>query len=642
MAKPVVRLRAVELALAFGVLVLLGRAAQVQLVQGGKYAATAERQRTAERVLKAPRGAIYDRNGIALAWSREVFHVQVDRDGLDRFDADTEVIARQLGVSRTELRRQLRQRRWVYYHGTFSLIVVHPLRAMRGVDLQSEVVRFYPDPDLARPVLGHPAADGRPAGGIERVLDELLEGHPGRAVVLQDPLGREYVSPARLDAFPVPGHDVYLTLDVDLQEICQEALKTAIDRFDALGGDVVALRPSTGEVLALASHQRSGAAINAVTGAFEPGSTAKVFAAAALLMNGLASPDDSVWTEQGRYELGRRVIEDDHPAGWLTLRQVIERSSNIGIVKASAALSPETQYQTLRDFGLGSPTGVEFPTEASGILRRPDDWSGTTAASLAMGYEVAVSALQLAAAYAAIANDGVLLRPALVAEVRDADGGVVYRHAPEPVRRAVSPEVAAQLRQMLRGVVYEGGTGSTAALTTYEVAGKTGTARRAGPGGYIAGSHIATFASIFPADDPQLVMVVKLDDPKGTYARLTAAPVTRAVLEQVLAAENGALDRARLVRARPTAIGDAAVGAGSVAYVFPWPPDPVGAASLRRVVPDVRGLSLRAAAGRLHEAGLRVRVEGWGAVDHTAPAPGTAVQAGTAVTVFGDERRPGP
>jgi len=642
MAKPVVRIRAVELALALGVLVLFGRAAQVQLIQGATHAATAARQRTAERVLKAPRGAIYDRNGIALAWSREVFHVQVDRDGLARFDADTEIIAKQLGVSRADLRRQLRQRRWVYYHGTYSPIVVHPLRAMRGVDLQSEVVRFYPDPDLARPVLGHPAAAGRPAGGVERVLDELLEGAPGRAVVLQDPLGREYVSPARLDAFPVPGHDVYLTLDVDLQEICQEALKAAIDRFDALGGDLVALRPSTGEVLAIASYHRTGSAINAVTGAFEPGSTAKVFAAAALLMHGLADPEDSVWTEQGRYELGRRVIEDDHPAGWLTLRQVIERSSNIGIVKTAAALPPEIQYQTLRDFGLGSPTGIEFPTEASGILRRPAEWSGTTAASLAMGYEVAVSPLQLAAAYAAIANDGVLLRPALVAEVRDAGGKVVYRHAPEPVRRAVSPDVAAQLRQMLRGVVYEGGTGSTAALTTYEVAGKTGTARRAGPGGYIAGSHIANFASIFPADDPQLVMVVKLDDPKGTYARLTAAPVTRSVLEQVLAGENGALDRARLVRARPASSGDPAIGAGSVAYVFPWPPDSAATVPLQRIMPDVRGLPLRNAAERLHEAGLRVRVEGWGVVDRTEPAPGTAVQAGTAVTVFGDERRPGP
>lgn len=642
MAKPVVRIRAVELALALGLAVLICRAAQVQLVQGARHAATAARQRTAERVLKAPRGTIYDRGGVALAWSREVFHVQVDRDGLARFDGDAEIIAKQLGVSAADLRRQLRRRRWVYYHGTYSPLVVHPLRAMRGVDLQSEVVRFYPDPDLARPVLGHPEADGRPAGGIERVLDDILAGRPGSAVVLQDPLGREYVSPARLDAFPLSGHDVYLTLDVDLQEICQEALKSAIERFDALGGDVVALRPSTGEILAMASYRRSAASIDAVTGAFEPGSTAKVFAAAALLTHGLAAPDDSVWTENGRYELGRRVIEDDHPAGWLTLRQAIERSSNIGIVKAAAALPPESQYRTLRDFGLGSPTGIEFPTEASGILRRPEEWSGTTAASLAMGYEVAVSALQLAAAYAAIANDGVLLRPTLVAEVRDAGGRVVYRHAPEPVRRAVTPDVAAQLRQMLRGVVYEGGTGSTAALTTYEVAGKTGTARRAGPGGYVAGSHIANFASIFPADDPQLVMVVKLDDPKGTYARLTAAPVTRAVLEQVLAAENGALDRARLVRARPAASGDPAVGAGSVAYVFPWPPAAASTAPLRRVMPDVRGLPLRAAAGRLHEAGLRVRVEGWGAVDRTAPAPGTAVQAGTAVTIYGDKRRPGP
>jgi membrane peptidoglycan carboxypeptidase len=255
-----------------------------------------------------------------------------------------------------------------------------------------------------------------------------------------------------------------------------------------------------------------------------------------------------------------------------------------------------------------------------------------------MGYEVALTALQLAQAYGAIANDGVMLQPALVREIRAADDRIIYRHAPIPVRRVVSSEVAAKLRAMLHGVVYRGGTGATAALTSYELAGKTGTARRAGPGGYIPGSYTASFASLFPADDPQLVMVVKLDDPKGVYARVTAAPITRHVVEQLLAAQSAALDRTRLTRPQAPASTDAAIAAGTVPYVVEWPVIERADSSVPRPVPDVTGRSLRDAARVLHRAGLHVRVDGWGVVYSLDPEPGTTVAPGTVVTVRAVER----
>lgn len=637
MAKPAVRLRVVELAFLAGLVTIVVRAAQVQLVHGTSYRATATAQRTKQVVTEAPRGALYDRNGLTLAATQQMYRVGVARDQLRNPAKDIRTIARAVGMRPAHLERRFR-RRWAYVHGPFSATVVEPLRPLRGVHITPILVRFYPNESLARVVIGRPAADGRPASGIEQVLDTLLAGRPGSAVRLRDRFGIEYESPSRLDAFPVPGHDVYLTLDADLQEICQQALDEAVDRLDALGGDVVVLDPRTGEVLALASRGPGNrVTASALTSVFEPGSTAKIFAAAALLEHGLAQPSDSIWAEQGTYRVGARTIHDEHPEGWLTLGQVVERSSNIGMVKAATALSPPQQYEMLRDFGLGTPTGVEYPSEARGILRRPHQWSGTTAASLAIGYEVAVTPLQLAQAYAAIANDGVLLRPSLVREVRSPSGQTVYRHAPEPVRRVVSAHVADQLRDMLRGVVYRGGTGTTAALTSFEVAGKTGTARRAGSGGYIPGSHIATFASIFPASDPQLVMVVKLDDPRGAYARLTAAPVTRAVLEQVLAGRSGALDRTRLAIDHSGGRGAPAVGGGTVPFVTPWPVEPESPSPSRRTVPDVRGLSPRTAAQRLHAAGLRVRLEGWGRVVATRPGAGAAVDVGALVTVVGAE-----
>lgn len=638
MANPVVRVRVVQLVFAAAIVVVVGRAAQVQLVEGARYRAAAEAQRTERIVLPARRGGLFDRNGVALALTQEIYHVGVAPNELREPARDARTIARQLGLSPSAVARALRKR-YAYFHGPFSATQVAELRPVRGVHLTSELVRFHPDPDLARPLLGLPAADGRPASGLERVYDSLLVGTDGHAVVLRDRRGQRYDSPSRLDAFPTPGHDVVLTIDAQLQEIVEQALAEAIDRHDALGGDVVVLDPRTGELLAVASRAARGAsAVTAFTSVFEPGSTAKLFAAAALLTHGLATPDARVWAEQGTYVLRGRTIEDEHPSGWLTLQGVIEQSSNIGIAKLTADLTPAQQYEMLRDFGLGTPTGIAYPAESGGILRRPRDWSGTSAASLAMGYEVAVTPLQLAAAYGAIANGGVLLHPALVREVRRSDGRVVSRHVPEPVRRVVTPDVADALRRMLRGVVYRGGTGETAALSTFEVAGKTGTARRAGPGGYIPGSYTASFASLFPADDPQLVMVVKLDDPKQVYARVTAAPVTRAVLEQLLAARSDVLDWARLsaVEAAPAEAGRPA-GAAAI-HVVAWPPEPSPPANSLHRVPDVVGLSVRDAAQALHAAGLRARVRGWGSVTAMHPAAGAMVRPRSLVDLAAERR----
>jgi cell division protein FtsI (penicillin-binding protein 3) len=638
MARERARLRVVQLAFGVALLALLVRAAQVQLGQGGRHYATAQAQGTERVELPARRGTIYDRNGVPLALTQEIFRVGVAPNELRDPEADAASLARQLGVPLSTVRRRLQQS-WVHFHGPYSAVQVAPLRLLRGVYPERELVRFYPDPDLASVVLGRPEAEGRPSSGLERMLDDWLRGLPGQAVVLRDRQGRRIESPSSLSAFPVPGHDVYLTIDAELQEIVERALLDGIDRYEALGGDVVALNPRSGEILAIASRDAEGRSVaSAFTSVFEPGSTAKLFAAGALLSHGLAEANDSVWAEEGEFRYGNRTIHDDHPNGWLTLAGVIEQSSNIGIVKLGQQLSAVQQYEMLRDFGLGTPTGVEYPAESPGLLKPPHEWSGTTPASLAMGYEVAVTVLQLAQAYAAVASGGVLVQPTLVREIRRPEGKTVYRHVPEPVRRVVQPDVAAQLRAMLHGVVYRGGTGATAALSSYEIAGKTGTARRAGPGGYVPGSYVANFASLFPADDPQIVMVVKLDDPQGAYARLTAAPITREVVELLLAAQSGALDRARLTAEGEPVSSDPAIAAGTVPYVVEWPPQEQRDSGAPSTVPDLSGSTLRDAARALHRAGLRMRVEGWGTVTRTDPPPGTRVAPGTLVTVTARER----
>jgi len=636
-AKFTTRLQVIEVALFAGLGALLIRAAQVQVFQGHRWASEAQAQRTERIVLPARRGGLFDRHGTALALTQETYHVGVAVNELHDPDRDGALIARQLRLSPGDMRQSLRKR-YAYFAGPYTAVDVQPLRAMRGVHLESVVNRFYPQPELAQAVIGRVGDDGRGSSGLELELDSVLAGKPGSAVVLKDRAGREYASPARVVADPVPGNDVVLTLDAELQDIAQRALDDALKRTNADGGDVVMIDPSSGEVLAMASKRRDRSVRpSALLDTFEPGSIAKIFAAAALLTERLVTPNERVSGEGGRYRLAHRTITDEEPLATLTLADAIRVSSNIAMVKFAARLAPETQYATLREFGFGAPTGVEFPAEAAGRLRLPSDWSGLSAASLAMGYELAVTPLQVAAAYGALANDGLLLEPALVRQVRGPLGTVEYRHRPEPVRRVVSPEVAGQLRELLRGVV-EGGTGTEAALANFSVAAKTGTARRVVRGRYAPGQYTASFAALFPAERPQIVLVVKIDNPRnGSYfASQTAAPVTRSMLEQALAARDVALDRARLSTAAPAVTAaDVEEEPGATPYVVPWPYHPDTAATLpQRTVPDVAGRNLRDAVYALHRRGFRVVLQGWGVAQRTTPAAGDSAAAGSSVTLF--------
>ncbi len=617
MAKPAVRLEFVERGVFVALALLVVRAAQVQLLEGRRWAEAAQAQRTERIVLQARRGTLSDRHGTPLALTQETYHVGVAPNELRDAARDGALIARQLGLTARGWQEAL-HKRYSYFAGPFSALEVRPLRSVRGVHLEPVVNRFYPAPELARATIGRVGDDGYGASGMEKTLDSLLAGRSGSAVVLKDRAGREYESPARVIAQPVAGHDVVLTLDAELQEIAQRALDDALRRMDADGGDVVMLDPATCEVLAIASRQRDGTARpSAFIDTFEPGSVAKIFAAAALLALKRVRPGEHVSGENGVYHLPGRTITDDDPQPTLTLADAIRVSSNIAIVKFAARLRPAEQYGMLRDFGFGALTGVEFPGEAVGRLRPPSEWTRPSAASLAIGYELSVTPIQLAAAYAALANGGLLLQPTMIRE--------------------------AALRDLLRGVV-ERGTGAEAALTNFPVAAKTGTTRRVVNGHYAAGQYTASFAALFPADKPQLVLVVKIDNPhKGShFAAQTAAPVTRSMLEQALAARTVALDRARLsTAARPAAAVPLEDDGGVVPYVVPWPyqPDSVGERR-RQTVPDVTGLRLREAVRALHRRGFRVALKGWGTAEHTWPAAGDSAATGATVTLFAEPVNP--
>jgi cell division protein FtsI (penicillin-binding protein 3) len=654
MTRPQARIAVIQFCFGLGVLAILGRAAQLQLFQGGDWARQAERQRTEEAVLPARRGALHDRNGVPLAVSHEYYHVGVAPNELAEPRRAALLLSRSLRVSLPALERDLRARkRWIYFHGPFTATQVEPLRRLSGVHLTGNFQRFYPFRALARPIIGglsHDRAAG--AAGLELSLDSILTGQPGEAVLLKDRAGRRYASPARVVREPVAGNDVVLTLDAELQEIAERGLDDALKGMRAEGGDVVFLDPRNGELLALASRQagtRAAIRASTFTDPFEPGSTAKLFTAAALIVHGRVDSNDAVFAEGGQWRMpitrsGRfRVITDAHKTtGNLTLARTIQVSSNVGMAKFSSRLAPEEQFEMLRDFGFGTPTGAEFPSESRGRLARPDKWQPMyTRASVAMGYEFGVTPVQLAAAYGAIANDGLLLTPTLVREIRSPAGEVLYRHRPEPVRRVVAPEVAAQLREFMRGAVAEGGTGGEAQLANYSLLGKTGTAVRFEGGRYVPGEYTASFAALFPADDPQLVVVVKIDNPRGHYyGGLTAAPVTRTMLQQALASRRVAIDRSRLAPRDSTLSrvqGVAAAPPGSPPVVLSIPYQPERTAREALPVPNVTGRPVREAALALHRRGFRVALRGLGRVSRTQPSGGEPATPGSAITVWTEE-----
>ncbi|HEY2856222.1 MAG TPA: penicillin-binding transpeptidase domain-containing protein [Gemmatimonadaceae bacterium] len=680
------RIGIVHLSLAVFALAVIGQAAHVQLLQGHTWRARAARQQLAPREMPAPRGDILDAAGLVLAQSREMVQLEIAPREIRAQDRATlrRVLAR-VKLRPEWIRRALDPRlAWVTLPGRYLTTDVAAAARLRGVHATPASVRAYAMSEGTRRLVGRVDGQNTPLDGLELALDTILRGTAGTATLVRDIRGRSFESPNEPRVAPRPGNSVVLTLNHELQEIAERALAGAVSQMRADGGDIVVLDPQDGDVLALASRRQNvrSTAATALTEPFEPGSTLKPFIAAGLLARGLARESDMINTGNGTLELEGRVIHDDHLVGRASLATVLQWSSNIGIVKFEQRLTNGQEFEVLRDFGFGTATGVPYPSEANGVLRAPNKWSAQSPASLAMGYEISVTPLQLAVAYATFANGGELLEPALVKEIRAPDGSVLYRHQRRVVRRVLTPDVASRMRKVLLNVV-ENGTALQADLSSFLLAGKTGTPRRTVNGRYAAQQYNPNFVGLFPGDEPQYVIVVKLTNPrdeKGSfYSAATAAPLTRTVLQAALAARDAALDRHKLASsasAAQTARPDSAVlsrgdlssraqlasfdsgaraqalakarldsarraarevvSAGSVPLVVSLTQrrDSVRAVE-PRAVPDVHGLSLRDAVRSLHGAGFHVRLVR-GTDGTTEPSAGSVQPAGAVIRLFHD------
>ncbi len=544
------RVIAMAVLLGLGFLVIVARLFHLQVIRAPELAHQAGRQHQKMLTVDAGRGAIYDRNGKILAINMEVPSVF----GVPKYVQNPRATAARLGpILKADVRQleaRLRGGRdFVWLERRLPLERVERLQglSLAGVGVVPEGRRFYPKGVMLSHVLGFADIDNLGLEGLERRYDPLLRGERGHLVVERDALGGA-VFPRGLNYLaPSPGKDLVLTIDEVIQYIAEQELDEAVTRTRAAAGIVIVVEPKTGALLALAvrptfnpnepREDPNSWRNRAITDSYEPGSTFKLITAAAALEEKLFSPDEFIYAEEGRYVVDRTVVHDTHKHGWLTFAEVISKSSNIGIIKVAKRLGPETLAWYLNAFGFGQKTELDLYGEQRGLTKEPHDWGRRTLATIAIGQEIGVTAMQLVMATSAIANGGWLMRPYVVSEIRTSTGDPVARFEPVARRRPISTETARTITDIMRGVVMPGGTGTLAAVPGYSVAGKTGTAQKVDPltGGYSATRVVSSFIGFLPAEDPRLTILVVVDEPKtDRWGGTVAAPVFQRIAAQAV------------------------------------------------------------------------------------------------------------
>jgi cell division protein FtsI (penicillin-binding protein 3) len=621
---------------------ILGRLSYLQVFKHDEYSRLAETQRAKTVPLRPKRGPIVDRVGLVLAESS----VAESLFGLPARMSDTARIASALspilGEPAADIARRLDpDKRFVWVKRKLPPRTAQAVQDLHEPTLGfiQESLRLYPNRELAAHVVGFEGLDGKGLSGIEQAWDVHLAGAEGKALVERDALGRD-VSGAPIVLKPsVPGQGVALTIDATLQYIAEKEVDAAWRRTRAKGAMAVMMDPRTGEILAIAirptfNPNAFGAATDeerrnrAITDPFEPGSTFKAIMAAGALEEGVVRPTDRFYGENGKIKIATAVIGDWKPFGWLTFSEVLQNSSNVGSIKAGLQLGQERYYKYITAFGFGQPVGLGLPGESRGQLRPPPQWSALSLATMSIGQEISVTAVQMVTAFAAIANGGRLMQPQIVRALLDAHGREVRAFEPKAVRQVISPETARELTTILTAAVREG-TGHNAAILGYEVAGKTGTAQKMDPSTrrYSHAPGILSFVGFAPADDPRIAMIVLLDEPKNEkWGSEAAAPIFSAI----------GLEALRHLNVPPR--GTMPVHLMRVEAESPSPPAatlPVRRVSLDAApdapgaMPALEGRSLRQAMAALASFDVTLEVSGRGAVVAQWPEAGIPLVPGT-------------
>ncbi len=637
-------------ALVLWALAIEARLVVLQVVQHGELAARAERQQMSTVLAPAKRGEIFDRSGRLLAYSVDadtIYAVPTDvADAAKTAAALCEALDDCTNKSRDELRDRLSQpRAFAYVRRRASPMQAKRVAALGldGVAFRKESKRYYPNRELAAHLLGYVGVDNVGLSGLEATYDKTVRGREGKLLVQTD--ARRHVF-SRLERSPTAGASIELTIDEHLQYIAEREVRAGVEAARADGGTAVIMDPYTGEILAMASwptfnpNDYSDATENArrnraVQDLYEPGSTFKLVTASAALEEKVVTPDEIIDVSAGNIRFGNRVIDDMRRNGPLSFTDVIVMSSNVGAIKVGLKLGAERMGLYIRRFGFGRPSSPDFPSESPGIVWESSKLNDSALASVSMGYQVGVTPLQMAAAASVIANGGTLFEPHVVRAI--VKSGMRTIVEPKAVRRAILPETAATLTEIMEKVVIDG-TAKGAQLVSYNVAGKTGTADKLVNGRYSPDQQNVSFAGFVPSRRPALTVVVMVDSPRvgGDTGGAIAAPIFKRIADASLRH----LGIIPTINPAPPVI---------VARNTPTPVTPAAAVGMPDVraipanmteagVPDLRGMSAREALRELARLGLTARMHGTGVVVDQDPAAGSPLEPGATCTVVLDRR----
>ena len=665
------RLLVLGLLTSLWVLAVVGKLFYLTVLMRDTLQERAELQQQHTLKLDPRRGTIHDRNGHELATSVEVESgYAVPKAFLGaRLEAAATALATCLSLPRDKIAARLagdKSFSWLERKANPRTVDCVRDLSLASVGFLTESRRFFPKRGLASQVLGYVGIDNSGMSGVEYSLEEEIRGEPGRRIIWTDARNRRAAS--RVEARSQAGRSAYLTIDENLQYIAETELGAAIRDSGSKSGIALVMRPRTGELLAMASfpsfnpnrygdypagHWRN----RAVTDVYEPGSTFKIVTAAAALEENVTNEDERIDCGRGMIQVGSRVIRDSHYFDVLTFREVVEKSSNVGMIRIGQRLGKDRLEHYVHAFGFGSPSGVELPGESRGLLRPAAHWGPGTLASISFGQEIGVTALQMLTAANVVATSGYLMRPRLLLGFGDTDDGrLVASLKPEPVRRVVKQDTSRRLTELLVGVV-ERGTGRRARIEGYRVAGKTGTAQKAVRGGYSKTDYIASFVGFAPADAPELTALVILDSPTGDHSGGRAAVVFARIVGRSLRYLGVAPEAEPPLRiaklwpqSRPIVDIEGLRGAEGRERLQGFGAQRVG--GLRRAfeptegaeggVPDVLGLPARDALAMFVFHGVVPEIVGTGNVIEQYPAPGKRVEPGARARLRLGERPAAP
>jgi cell division protein FtsI (penicillin-binding protein 3) len=546
-----IRLRIIVIGFLFAIVfsVIAAKAVYLQIYRGPWLAQKAANQYEMSFKTAGKRGTIYDKYNAEMAVSINVTSIAAYPKRFKDYNAATKAIAKTLNMDHHLLVKSLDKNKsfvWIKRKATPKETEAIKNLKLKGICFIPEYNRFYPNKTLAAQALGFTGIDGYGLEGIEFYYNEHLKGPENKITIKKDALGNGFEMDTRSSSNQY-GHNIKLTIDRTVQYITEKTLKETVQKFKAKSGMAIVMAPDTGAILAMAhlpffnpnsfegfesEHWRN----RILADQFEPGSTMKIFSAAAAIESGACLSDAIFYCENGEYKIGKKTIHDAKKHGWLSLKNIIKYSSNIGAVKIAEMTGPETLYNTLRDFGFGGKTGIDCPGEATGSLAHHEQWSPLDAAAISFGQGISVSALQLITAASVIANDGIMMKPYIVESITGYNGQVIKSFGPQKVRRVISTQTARTIRMIMRSVITKGGTGVKAGIDGYSFCGKTGTAQKIDENGsYAKGKYIASFIGFTSTEKPKATILVVIDEPMlSHYGGDVAAPAFKKIAHEIL------------------------------------------------------------------------------------------------------------